>query len=417
VAKRCLIVTFYFPPTGGGGVQRITKLVKYLSRQEWQFHIITSAASGNLPSDTILLNEIPETVQIDRIPVSSKTREKAPLPFFKSTFFMRWISSLIFIPDRYKKWIASAKNEILECLQRENYDLVLISTPPYSLAVLAAELTETIHIPVVLDMRDPWTTNPYKIYPTAWHLKKDRQLERETLEHIQYGVSAYASLIEFYKRNIENFNPDNWRHITNGFDEEDFKQLTPVALDNQQFNIAFSGTFYSHINNPRLLFKAINDLHADLKGKIKFHHIGSSHISLKKMAAAFNLSANIIEWGYHSHKECLNILAGMDAFCFILDSTEAKSNFTVGGKVYEYLRLGKPILALVPPGGEAADLINKNKAGIVVDPHDTEGIKKVLSGWLNDFPQPGKNSNFSEYERARLAEKYSEFFNRIINRH
>lgn len=415
MAKRCLIVTYYFPPTGGGGVQRITKLIKYLSREQWQFTVFTSADTGNLPSDSELLDEIPDTVQINKIPLSGiKGTDSSLTSTIKSTFFIRWVSSFMFIPDRYKKWKDAVKDKILEFIRNETIDIILITTPPYSLALLAAELTEKIQIPVVLDMRDPWTMNPYKIYPTKWHLKKDWKIEKNTIRQIKYGVSAYKSLIEFYENSIDDFNVGNWRHIPNGFDEEDFLHTDPVVLDNKKFNIAFSGTFYSHINNPDLLFKAIRNLRTDLKGKIRFHHVGSSNIALKKRASAYNLFTNMVEWGYRSHKECLNILAGMDAYCFILDSSNPKSIYTIGGKVYEYLRLGKPVLALVPPGGEAADLINKNKAGIVLDSHDSDGLEKALTSWLEEKPHPEVSKNRFEYERARLAEKYSEFFNQII---
>jgi len=417
VAKRCLIVSFYFPPTGGGGVQRIVKLIKYLSRTDWHFKVITSGDPGNLPSDAKLLDEIPQKVQIVNISLSGKkSSNKIPASAVKSTFLLRWISSFMFIPDRYKKWVDDVKNKILENHQNETFDLILITTPPYSLALLAAELTEKIHIPVVLDMRDPWTTNPYKIYPTAWHLKKDRQMEMKAIKRIKYGISAYSSMIDFYKNRIDNFNAENWRHISNGFDEEDFLNIKPVALDNRMLNIAFSGTFYSHINNPKLLFKAIKSLNPGLKEKIKFHHIGSSHIDLKKLAASFDLSSNVVEWGYRAHNECIDILSGMDACCFILDSSNPKSNYTIGGKVYEYLRLGKPVLALVPPAGEAADLINLNKAGIVIDSNDICGIQNVLTSWLKEKPGVEISESRFEYERERLAEKYSEFFNQIIAR-
>jgi glycosyltransferase involved in cell wall biosynthesis len=382
VAKRCLIVTYYFPPTGGGGVQRMTKLIKYLSRQGWRFSVITSGNSeANLPHDENLLGEIPDKVNIFKIRSENKNVSQS-FSRLKSSFPVRWLSSLIFIPDRYKTWAGKAKREILSLIKKENFDIILISSPPYSLATMAADLTQNISLPVVLDMRDPWTTNPYKIYPSHWHLRKDRQIERDVLSRINFGVSAYASLIEHFDKVIPGFNKKNWRCISNGFDEEDFAALKPEKIDTSKLNIAFSGTFYSHLNNPEPLFRAIADLDTAQKEKICFHHIGFSNIALSDIAGRFNLSTNIVEWGYYPHDKCLNILSAMDAFVFILESSDQRAVNTIGGKVYEYIGLGKPILALVPEKGEAATLIRESNSGKIIDPSDTNLLKSTLIDWI-----------------------------------
>lgn len=150
-----------------------------------------------------------------------------------------------------------------------------------------------------------------------------------------------------------------------------------------------------------------------LKERIVFHHIGTSNIDLSKLAKNYNLSANVKEWGYRSHQECINILAGMNVCCLILDSSNPDAINTIGGKVYEYLRLGKPILALVPVSGEAADLINRLNAGVVIDPHDVKNISNTLRKWILELPGE-KSITIQEFERSTLARKYSEFFTRII---
>jgi len=415
VVKRCLIVTYYFPPTGGGGVQRMTKLIKYLSRQDWKFSVITSANSeANYPRDENLLNEIPDTVKIYQIPFEHKSLSDS-FSRLKSSFPVRWMSSLIFIPDRYKSWVREAKQKLLRLIKEEDFDIVLVTSPPYSLATMAADITKIISLPVVLDMRDPWTTNPYKIYPTNWHLRKDRQIESDALKKIKFGVSAYESLIEYFDKFIPGFNKNNWKCISNGFDEEDLAVLKPEKVDNTKLNIAFSGTFYSHLNNPKPLFKAIANMDPVQKEKICFHHIGSSNIALSDIARQFNLSTNIVEWGYYPHDKCLNILSAMDAFIFILESSNPRAVNTIGGKVYEYIGLGKPILALVPEKGEAATLINKSKSGIIIDPNNTNLLKSTLSDWINNKPKLKNKADLKSYSRSSLAKKYSDFLKEINN--
>ncbi len=350
MAKRCLIVTYYFPPTGGGGVQRNVKLIKYLSREDWKFTVITCVnAPSNIAKDESLLTEVPEDVEIINVPNPAISGKKSLLgkvsTLIKSTFLIRWVTSFIYIPDRFKSWTKPVGDRVEQLVAKNKFDIVFISSPPYSLVQLAAELTQKLPIPVVLDMRDPWTTHPLKIHPSPWHFSKDRKMEMQAIRQIKHGVSVTQSLLSLYEQTVEGFKTENWRYIPNGFDEEDFKNLRPQELDKSKFHIGYSGTFYSHLTPPDLLFKAIAELDPALKSKVCFHHIGTSMIPLKKIAARFGLAGNIKEWGYKEHKESLNILAGMDILCFILDSSNKYSVNTIGGKVYEYLRLGKPILA------------------------------------------------------------------------
>jgi len=414
VVKRCLIVAFYFPPNGGGGVQRITKLIKYLSLKGWQFTVITAdKANPNLHSDFSLLSEIPKNVHVEYIPFSSSNNKVKLSKYFKSNCLVRYINSFIFIPDRYLKWIYLAKDRAQKMLLEKNHDLILISSPPYSLSILANEMTKLVNIPVVLDMRDPWTTNPYKIHPSNWHLKKDYQIEMDTIFNIKYGVSAYQSLIDFYSQNIPDFQKKNWKCISNGYDEEDFENLSPVPLQDSQFHLAFSGTFYSHLNHPKILFEAINMLEPSLKEKLVFHHIGSTVINLEKIAAEAGISSNLKLWGYKTHKECLNILSSMDAFCFILDETVKNATNTIGGKVYEYLKLNKPILSIVPVNGEAAKLINATNSGKVVR-RDKKEISTILEKWIKERPKNLKLES-QQFSRKKLANDYENHFNSIIN--
>lgn len=420
MAKRCLIVTYYFPPTGGGGIQRNVKLIKYLSRENWKFTVLTAnESSANLPYDETLQSEIPKDVEIIPVPFLESLKinsyGKRVSSFFKSTFVLRLISSFFFIPDRHKNWLKPVKKKILHTLGEKKFDLVLVSSPPYSLVKLAAELTNELSIPVILDMRDPWTINPYKIYPSRWHLIKDRKIETKFIEQIKYGISAYQSLLKFYTKNITNFKQENWRFIPNGFDEEDFNNLEPQELEEGKFHVAFSGTFYSHVNKPHFLLKGMAAMEKSRRVKVCFHHIGVSAINIKNIARQYGLENNIIEWGYHNHKRCLNILAGMDAFCFILDSSNKNADKTIGGKVYEYLRLGKPILALIPTSGEPAKLIRETNSGIVIDPYDHFKIAKTISAWMETPPKKMISPKYSSFERLNLAKQYKDFFEQVID--
>jgi len=401
-------------------VQRISKLIKFLGRQNWRFTVLTSSDDiVTLTQDKTMYSEINGLAEVKRIPLTnpadhSKSIFSSIMPR-KSGFFQRWISAFFYIPDIRIKWLEPLKQALMEELARQEYDCLLITSPPYSLAMIASQLTMELSIPIILDMRDPWTSNPYKIHPTFYHYRKDLKLELTSITRIRYGVSAYQTLIRYYEKHIQNFNPGAWTVIPNGYDEDDFNGLRKDGFNNNKFNLAFSGTFYSHINKPTPVFKALSRLAPELREKILFHHIGNTQIDLQKMVSKFGLQDHVRLWGYLPHKTCIENLNKMDAFCFILDDKNKYSRNTIGGKVYEYLRLKKPIMALVPADGEAAELINKTKSGVVISPKDIQHICETLKTWVKK-PVDYKYSGIEAYSREKQALQFLEVINRACDK-
>ena len=408
MVRRGLIISYYFPPTGGGGVQRWSKFVKYLSRQNWQFDIITSTHSSNEIDDSTLLKDIPESTNILRVSDKFSNHQSK----FKSTYLKRFFTSFLFVTDSRKYWVKKAWQKVISKLSENEYDVVICSIPPYSISELAVRIIESnTNIPVVLDMRDPWTINPYKIYPSPFHKLMDKRKEYKIIYKLDHIISAYQSTLDFYKNEIPSFEERNHIVISNGFDEDDFMNLKSGKLPNPDyFNIAFSGTFYSHLNNPDIFFKSLAIL-KDEGIKMNFHHIGSSVYDIEKLAKKYGIDDIVIRWGYRAHKECLEILNAMDAFVFILDSRIQNADKTIGGKVYEYLRFKKPILGMVPANGEAAKLLRGTKSGIVCDSSEVmkivESIKELKSAkfYFNEI---------DKYSRENLTRRLNNYLTNLI---
>ncbi|MCD4692589.1 MAG: glycosyltransferase [Calditrichales bacterium] len=420
MVRRCLVVSYYFPPVGGGGVQRIVKMIKYVSRWGWQFTVITASEDAKTqPLDHSLQGEIPDNCQIIRLKSKMPVRKNRiiqKIPGLNdASYWKRWISAFLYIPDIRKLWIPPAKAAVYDELDKYSYDCILFTAPPYSLALLAAELQEKVSIPVILDMRDHWTTYPFKIYPTIYHRHKDRQLELNVVNKIEHGVSAYASLVEYYANTMPGFQTDRWSVIPNGFDEEDFSAVKRKIKTGSTFDLAFSGTFYSHINNPIYLFRAmaeLNRINPETGKRIRFHHFGKSIINLDKIARRYGIQNQVQNHGYLPHKSCLRELENMDAFCIILDHKHIHGGNTIGGKVYEYLRLKKPILALVPEKGEAPELIEKTRSGQVIAPSQTAKIVQTLNDWVNQYPE-FDFVGIENYSRERQAESFLKLLNKV----
>lgn len=413
MVKRGLIITYYFPPVGGGGVQRWTKFIKYLSKHDWKIDVITRTHSPNETLDKTLQKDLPPTLQIKTVNDSVSNHR---FKFLKSNsnYLQRWMSSFLFITDSRKSWVKSAWQIVNKEIISSKYDVIICSIPPYSVSDLAVKIKEKFSsIPVVLDLRDPWSINPYKIYPTPIHRLLDEKKELENISKLDYLISAYQSTLQRYTKTIGDFEEKDSIVISNGYDEEDFIKLKAKNLPNSNsFNIAFSGTFYSHLNNPDLLLKSLAILKSEGQ-KIYFHHIGTSVYDVHALAKKYGVEDQLVLWGYQSHRNCLEILYSMDAFALLLDSKVKNADKTIGGKVYEYLRLKKPILGLVPRNGEAAQLISKTKSGVICDSSNVDEVvnafKKLNS---NKFEYKG----IEEYSRENLANQLNNYLSIIINK-
>lgn len=379
-------------------MQRILKVVKYLSQIDWIFHVVTAAEDvSNLPTDHSLSKELPESATVQRI---STVFKKGRLRI-RSSFLVRWLVSIFYVPDIRRRWVKKVKPVILKTIDEGQFDLIFVTIPPYSLALLAEELSQETNIPIILDMRDAWSRDPLKIYPTPIHQFYDRYLEKRSIASIRTIISVYQGTIRYLQSRMNN-PVQKFFHIPNGYDEADFHQLAPEKLDAHYFHIALSGTLYSHLNRPDLLFKAFREIkkrRPEVYQRLKFHYVGRAQIKLDKIIARYGCDDIVQAWGYKSHQECLNILAAADAFSIIFDSKTKHAGNVIGGKVYEYLALKKPILALVPESGEMAELIHCTQSGEVIDLHRTQKIADVLIDWI-------ENRNFTKYT-FRDIERYS----------
>jgi glycosyltransferase involved in cell wall biosynthesis len=404
LVRRGLVISYYFPPYGGGGVQRWVKFIKYLSRWDWRFTVISAEREKTAVVDDSLLQELPSTLKIVRVqgPGSHRFLPNAFVAQLGKGFWQRWLSACINVVDGRIKWNQLARPYINAEISKQRYDALIFTMPPYSLCNLAAELSASQNIPVYLDLRDPWTINPYKIHPTPLHLYLDRKYERGAITGIHNFISAYKSTVNYFQKEINNFRLKKVVVIPNGFDEEDLAGIQPADLSMEsKFNLAFSGTFYSHLNNPENLFSAIQLLKNE-GYEIHFHHIGSSAYDINKLAHRYKIHNHVHNWGYHEHKKCVEILAAMDAFCVILDERIKNADKTVGGKLYEYLGLRKPILAMVPQQGEAAQLIRETNSGIICSSYKVDQISLALRKILE------KNTSFTfvgieKYTREKQA--------------
>jgi glycosyltransferase involved in cell wall biosynthesis len=426
--KRVLIIAYYFPPMGMGGVQRATKFAKYLPVFGWKPFVLTVKDVEYLAKDPSLLEDIPpeaktiRTGSFDPLRISFilksffKKREQKGKSLKGNTVQGPKLSSWLFFPDSKIGWVPFALLSGLKIIREEKIDLIFTTSPPPSLHLVGYFLKFLTGKPWVADFRDPWVGFHYEDYPTPFHLWLKNRLVTEISENADAIVSVnqkitqrLLSLYPFIK---------NIKAIPNGYDDSDFSLSTSVKTD--PFTIAYLGTFSPDHNPEPFLsgLKSFLDEGKVSKEKLKFIHIGlCMGIDFDRLIKEYDLSEVVERRGYLPHKDALAHL--QEASLLLLTTSQApEAEMISTSKLFEYMLLKKPILAIVPPSGAAAEVIYSLNLGKVVSPGDLTGIKKKLLSFFSDWEKGRSNLDVDEekikkFSRKSLTSDLASLFNEL----
>ena len=442
--KKVLIVSYIFPPIGGGGVQRTLKFVKYLREYGWEPIVLTVGNDfGYDNKDNSLIDDIPEDINIIRIDHNIFNSEQLNKNLIKEFInliygvvddkyimneYLYYIQdnncsnrNSIFIPDICVGWVNNVLKNIVNIINFNDISLVYTSSSPYSDHIIGYYLKRKYNIPWVADFRDEWTNHAY--YSEEYSkIPIEYKINRKMEENIVNLSDAILTVTPICVQNyINNFNLEKNKVIliTNGYDESDFSKLEHVK--NDKFTLIFNGSLYKEIN-PLNIILSINQLIDDHKinvNNLQVRLIGTITINIKTLLYE-NDKYNIIKYcGYLSHNLSLRMASSADILLLILgESEKVKSVYT--GKLFEYLRLYKPILALSPKGSLVDQLLNVTKSGKNFEYDDINGIKEYIlnqyRNWKDGIKKfyPNKNE-IEKYERKNLTKELAKVFNDLIN--
>jgi glycosyltransferase involved in cell wall biosynthesis len=423
--KKVLIISYYFPPLGMGGVQRITKFVKYLPESGWKPYVLTVKDVEYIAKDRSLLNDLTDQARITRTGSFDPLRiqfllknilgsrdEEVARESLKKSGLLSWL----FFPDNKVGWIPFALKKGLSVCRREKIDLIFSTSPPPSAHLTAYLIKRATKIPWIADFRDPWIGYKLERYPTQLHLLLKKRLEKTIITNADKVVAANPII----KGELEKTNPrkENLCLIDQGYDEEDFENFRPVAPE--KFTIGYLGTF-SQDCNPEPFFCALGELISENlvpKKKIGLKHVGGSlQIDMRKMAQKYGLQEILETKGYISHKDALNQMENVSVLLLVTSDDPC----VFPAKVFEYLRLGKPILGIVPQDSEMAKLLREMKAQAIVPPENGEGIKQAILASFKDFERKEKSYPLEEkilkrFERKELTSRLASLFEEVISR-
>ena len=434
--KKVLIITYYWPPAGGPGVQRVLKFTKYLPEFGWQPLILT-VAKGEYPAiDKTLEKNIPKECKV------FKTKSREPMALYKKFIGMEknekiptavladnnpsfkkrmanWIRLNLFIPDAKIGWKKFAVKEGMKIIKNEKPDLIFSSSPPPTVHLIASELANRSNLKWIADFRDPWTDiHYYEEQPRLVITKlKDRRLEQNVLNRAD-KVTCISKLdieLDFAKKT----DTEKCINIPNGYDDDDFTEMNVFNSPTRKFTILHLGAVNKE-RNPEKFFEAVSSLRRKkIINENNFQIIFIGNIEPVVMTTVEkNEIWDLVSYvDYLPHKEALQQTDRANILLLLV--TQSKKNRRIlPGKTFEYMRTGKFIFALGPEDGEVARIVTETNAGVVVDYSNEEKIEKILLQKFNDWQNnelmfEGDTEKIKQYSRKKLTEELVTVFNEL----
>jgi glycosyltransferase involved in cell wall biosynthesis len=372
---KLLLVSFYFPPAGGGGVQRVLKFGAQLQRHGIETHVLAPTDPRWIHRDEDLA--VPGGITVHRSAYLGPRGRRPAEELYRLRGGRRLAHRLaltprrLIVPDENAPWVFTAAPAALRLARRESIDVVLTTSPPSSVHLIGSLLTRTLGIPWLADLRDSIVA------------KEDRRLDRR-LARLKERTNGYvASLIARDAAAIVGVTPSICAEIErlrprgavqtipNGADFDDFDGLDYRHSD--RFRITHTGSFFGQ-RSPRPFLTALTRSRLDVV--VRF--IGDFRAADRDWARGLDLGDKLQIHPFLPHRQTLALQRDSEALLLLLPEIGARGKDIPSGKLYEYLAAQRPILAAVPPDGAAADLIREAGAGIVVAPDDIDGIEAAL---------------------------------------
>lgn len=425
--KKVLIITYYWPPSGGSGVQRWLKFAKYLPKYGWQPIIYTPSNPENPATDTSLEREVPEEAVVIRRPISE------PYQIYKK-FFSRgggvqkggsavvnpinqsgkksflqkvslWIRANIFIPDPRISWVRPSVSYLTEYLDDTPVDAIISTGPPHSMHLIARELHRRTGISWVADFRDPWTEIFYfKHLPmTSWARKRHKKLERSVVREADAVVSVTRQMTADFANTLETCKRSKLHTICNGYDDTDFILPDPVVPD-PKFTLVHTGLF-SADGNPVRLWEVLREMcerNPNFRKDLRIRLAGKVDKEVLESIGANSLEGNLENLGYLPHNTIPRLQqCGWALLLPLRNEPESKAILT--GKFFEYLAAGRPVVAFGPKDGEMAKVLGETRSGVIFEWDEKDPLRQHMEALYNDF----RMGNHASSKDESLITKYS----------
>ena len=437
--KRVLIISYYWPPTGGSGVQRWVKFAKYLPSEGWQPVIYTPENPEQLAIDESLAAEIPAEVEVIKTRIvepyeiykkllrrsghSKEAVEVNPVNAQNKSFLQKvamWVRGNLFRPDPRCMWIGPSVRFLKKYLKEHPVDLIVSTGPPQSMHLIGRRLALETGLPWIADFRDPWTKIFYfkhlSMTPGTerWHKKMEKKVLDDT--------SAVVAVSPLVQQEFQAMTQTHVELITNGFDECDFAaepcHEAEGGSDNE-FCITHTGLFAAD-GNPTVLWEVLAEKCASdnaFRKALKIKLIGKTDDSILTALNEAGLSECVKNIGYLPHSEAVEQQRNASLLILPLRK-EPEYKAVLPGKLFEYLASRRPVLGIGQKDGAMAMILNETKTGVVLDWEDREAIARHIdSCWEKHLA--GKlvtdGADISQFTRRSLTNRMAQLFDSLTH--
>ncbi len=422
--KKVLIITYYWPPSGGAGVQRWVKLTKYLSKLNIEVHVLTvnEKEASYIQIDKSLETEIDKKIKVyktksfEPINIYGKIvgKENIPTAGFSNVnnkfFKQRLINALrsnFFIPDPRRGWNKYAYEKASEIINDKNIETIITSSPPHSTQLIGLKLKKEFNIKWVADLRDPWTDIYYYSLLNHSFISKriDKHYEKKVIENSDYIITVSESLKSLFINKSNSIDQDKILTLPNGFDPSDFNDLNKKR-NNKLFTISYTGTM-SDQYHPDIFLKSIAEIIVEEKIEdISFQIIGHVSTPILEKIKSLNLSEYFKYIKTVPHKEIINYQVNSNILLLVIPKVN-NSKGILTGKLFEYLATGNRIICIGPIKGDAAKIIKDCEAGEVFERNQKNEIKEYIirkyKKYLEGNLKPTIHENVYKYDRRQQA--------------
>ncbi len=422
-----LIVTYYWPPSGGSGVQRWLKFAKYLTRMGWEPYVFTPENPSFTINDESLEKDVPNTVEVIRFPIWEPyqlffkiqrlfgKKRIQPTDFIstgKKSFFQSvssWIRGNFFIPDARVFWVKPSVAFLTDFVQSNHIERIITTGPPHSIHLIGQRLKKKIpSLKWIADFRDPWSEWDLldTLSLTSWARSKHRRLELEVLTQ----ANKVITIAPYHVERLACLGNRQVDLITNGFDEEDFSKIEHVRTE--KFTVRHIGVV-DELRDPRPVMEALKEIlsvNSVLVDSIAIEFIGNVNSAFKTYVEQDEILSRVVQFiGHVPHSRLLEIYGQTDLQLLVLAHT-AIAPGNLPGKFFEYLASGNPILAIGPVEGDAAGVLMETRSGVIHGREDVGGIQASLQNFYEDWKSEKLNAdrNIKKYSRSGLTTQLAE---------
>ena len=449
MSGRVLVVTYYFPPVGGIGVQRTLKYVTYLPRWGWEPVVVAPGDPAFPVRDPSLMAALAPDLEVHRtaslepgrmpavlarllrgrrskstaVEVEPSTR---PVPRNRPEWVGRklvigWnrVWAALLFPEAAVAWMPFAVRSGLKANGRRSVDSIFSSGAPISSHLAAGLIKGRTGRPWVADFRDPWIGNPFAApmsRPKRW---LQRRMERWIVARADAVTVAVDAMREMFAARYPEM-ADKFIYIPNGYDRSDIAGLVPVHGEAGRFTILFAGSLYRPGELEAFLggVEKLLERRPDLRARLRVQFVGRVSADNRRLADAYIAPGRIGDVvsfeGFVPRHVALARMAGADALLQLM-TAEPGTEMFVGGKLLEYLAFDRPILAVMPPG-EGRRLVDSLPVGRSADV-EPDSVADALEGLLDNPPAPGPTDPAGRYDRVNLARELADVLDRVVAEH